>query len=439
MSIPPAGFQIARRTHPQLLIRILGAGGILIGSTVSAAPAVLSPPPPVAIQGWPSLQAGRLCPPLQRSFKSLLGQGSSAWSVSVVDRHGQLLADINGTVAKVPASNQKLITTAFALDKLGPDFKLRTQLLRRPDGVLEISGEGDPDLGIREIQRFAMAALGHGGARSFSSRDDLQLTIREEPRQHWWPSDWHPADRIYTYGAPITRLALTSNALDVAVTNPIGRLQRLLESEIYRQGGKAHLKLVNHDQVKTSSAQSVLLHEEDSAPMHALVSLANAESHNFTAEVLLRHAAESWDVRLASREAMRWMQRQNLPLNGLRIADGSGLSRNNRISSQTLATLLMRMGHHPLAPYYQASMAIAGQRGTLRKFFRGTALEGKFWGKTGTLNGVRSISGILETADGPRYVSALANGASSPNTTIGLLLKATQRFSPCSSSVSTSK
>ena len=439
MRIIPASFQIIKRTHSQLLIRILGVGGILMGSNVSAAPTVLSPPPPVAVQGWPSLQSGRLCPSLQRSFKSLLGQGSSAWSVSVVDRHGQLLADINGTVAKVPASNQKLITTAFALDKLGPDFKLRTQLLRRPDGVLEISGEGDPDLGITEIQRFAMAALGQGGSRTFRSHDNLQLLIREEPQQRWWPSDWHPADRIYAYGAPITRLALTSNALDVAVTNPIGRLQRLLEREIHRQGGSAHLSLVNHDQVKTSSAQSVLLHEEDSAPMHALVSLANAESHNFTAEVLLRHAAKSWDVRLASREAMRWMQRQNLPLTGLRIADGSGLSRNNRMSSQTLATLLMRMGHHPLAPYYQASMAIAGQRGTLRKLFRGTSLEGKFWGKTGTLNGVRSISGILETEDGPRYVSAIANGASSPNRTIGLLLKATQRFSPCSSSLSTSK
>ncbi|MED5165176.1 MAG: D-alanyl-D-alanine carboxypeptidase, partial [Cyanobacteriota bacterium] len=81
---------------------------------------------------------------------------------------------------------------------------------------------------------------------------------------------------------------------------------------------------------------------------------------------------------------------------------------------------------------------IAGQRGTLRKLFRGTSLEGKFWGKTGTLNGVRSISGILETVDGPRYVSAIANGASSPNRTIGLLLLATQRFSPCSSSLSTS-
>jgi len=177
-----------------------------------------------------------------------------------------------------------------------------------------------------------------------------------------------------------------------------------------------------------------VLHEEISAPMHALLSLANTESHNFTAEVLMREAASAWDVRQASYEAMRWMRSQNLPIQGLRVADGSGLSRSNRVTSQTLAALLMRMNQHPLSAYYRASMAIAGQRGTLRNYFRGTPLEGRFQGKTGTLTGVRSVSGFLDTLNGVRFVSLISNGATSPNSTIGRVLQSVHRFSPCPSS-----
>ena len=76
----------------------------------------------------------------------------------------------------------------------------------------------------------------------------------------------------------------------------------------------------------------------------------------------------------------------------------------------------MRMDQHPFSAYYQASMAIAGQRGTLRNLYRGSVLDGRFRGKTGTISGVRSISGYLQTADGPRYVSMISNGSVRPNT-----------------------
>ena len=118
-------------------------------------------------------------------------------------------------------------------------------------------------------------------------------------------------------------------------------------------------------------------------------------------------------------------------MTGLRLRDGSGLSRGNRLTSRSISVLLWRMAQHPLAAYYQASMAIAGQRGTLRNFFRGTTLQGRFWGKTGTLSGVRSISGILETSGGPRYVSMISNGAYAPNSVMGNILLASQRVSRC--------
>ncbi len=403
---------------------------------VAAEPSFLSLPEPPSGQPFPQLKKlGRSCASLQQALNRLLDPVSNAWSVSVVNSDGDLLSDINGAKARIPASNQKLISTAFALDQLGPDFRLRTQLVQRPDGTLELKGQGDPDLGIAGLQRFALAAMGQGGARG-TSPGAVNLMVREEPRRNWWPSDWHPADRAYAYGAPITRLALTSNSLGGAVSDPYRRLETLFKKEVKRRGGTIEVRqaLPKPEMQHSNKTESIIvLHEETSAPMHALLSLANTESHNFTAEVLLRQASDQWDVRAASAAAHLWMQKQGIPVEGLRIADGSGLSRNNRVSSQTIAALLMRMDQHPYASYYQASMAIAGRRGTLRNYFIGSPIEGKFWGKTGTISGVRSISGILQTQDGPRYVSMISNGASRPNATIGQILRAVFRLSPCPS------
>ncbi len=394
------------------------------------------PPPPPTEQPLPQLQPGRSCPALQTALRSNVGSEARVWSVTVLNSDGDVLGTINGAVPRIPASNQKLISTAYALDRLGPDFRLKTRLIQRPDGSMELNGQGDPDLGIAGLQRFVLAALRQGGARG-NSVAGVKLMVREEPRSNWWPSDWHPADRGYAYGAPITRLALTSNAVGGAVSDPYSRLQRLFQQEALRRGGTVQIQRGQPVAETLSAVQqnTVVLHEESSAPMHALLSLANTESHNFTAEVLMRQASGLWDVRAASRATERWMFKQGLPVQGLRVADGSGLSRNNRVTSNTIAALLMRMDQHPFSAYYQASMAIAGQRGTLRNLYRGSVLDGRFRGKTGTISGVRSISGYLQTVDGPRYVSMISNGSVRPNTVMGQILRSVKRFSPCPSSV----
>ncbi len=394
------------------------------------------PPPPPTEQPLPQLQPGRSCPALQTALRSNVGSEARVWSVTVLNSDGDVLGTINGAVPRIPASNQKLISTAYALDRLGPDFRLKTRLIQRPDGSMELNGQGDPDLGIAGLQRFVLAALRQGGARG-NSVAGVKLMVREEPRSNWWPSDWHPADRGYAYGAPITRLALTSNAVGGAVSDPYSRLQRLFQQEALRRGGTVQIQRGQPVAETLSAVQqnTVVLHEESSAPMHALLSLANTESHNFTAEVLMRQASGLWDVRAASRATERWMFEQGLPVQGLRVADGSGLSRNNRVTSNTIAALLMRMDQHPFSAYYQASMAIAGQRGTLRNLYRGSVLDGRFRGKTGTISGVRSISGYLQTVDGPRYVSMISNGSVRPNTVMGQILRSVKRFSPCPSSV----
>ena len=384
-----------------------------------SAPLAAMPPAPPPL-GLPQLQGSVACPALQQRLRTALGREAWAWSVSIADPQGRLLAEINGLQPRIPASNQKLISTAYALDRLGPDYRLNTRLWRLPDGTLRLTGEGDPDLGLPQLQRFAQLALGQGGG-SGSPVGPVRLELAEEPRQAWWPQGWHPDDRLYAYGAPVTRLAVTSNAIHSAVANPPSRLQTLLQNTLARQGGNARIALVSANAPLPQDA--VLLHEEPSVPMHGLLSLANTESHNFTAEVLLRQAAGSWDLQQARQRATLWLLEQGLPMQGIRLADGSGLDRANRLTSRLLAALLLRMDQHPYGRQYLASMAVAGQRGTLRNLYRGTPLQGRFYGKTGTISGVRSISGVLQTGQGPRYVSAISNGAAAPNTTIGQVLQ----------------
>ena len=288
---------------------------------------------------------------------------------------------------------------------------------------------GDPDLDLAQLKRFAKLALGSGGSSGTTPAGKVKIQLVEEPQQRWWPAGWHWADRAEAYGAPVTRLALTSNALHMAVSNPPSRLQTLLSKEIQLQGGSAAISLV--PATSSSTEQATLLHEERSVGMHGLLSLANTDSHNFTAEVLLRQGTGSWDLPQAQQRAMQWLSAQGLPMAGVRVVDGSGLDRGNRVTSQLLTALLLRMAQHPYASNYAASMAIAGQRGTLRNLWRGTELDGRFRGKTGTISGVRSITGILETADGPRYISMVSNGAGSPNSTIGAILRQSQVAGLC--------
>lgn len=380
-------------------------------------------PPPV---GMPRLATEVSCPSLQQQLAQVLGAERSRWSVSVADGSGRLMADINGRQPRVPASNQKLVSSAFALDRLGPDYRLTTQLWRLQDGTLRLTGQGDPDLALPQLQRFAQLAMAAGATPGVPVR----LELAEEAPQNWWPSGWHVADRTYAYGAPITRLAITSNAIDDAVRNPPSRLQTLLRRAM-NQGGGSPLQLALVSARQPLPADAELVHQEPSTSMHGLLSLANTESHNFTAEVLLRQAAGTWDLAEARRLNMLWLGEQGLPMEGVRVADGSGLDRANRVTSRFLVALLLRMDHHPYSRDYLSSMAIAGRRGTLRNLYRGTSLDGRLFAKTGTLTGVRSISGVLQTPDGPRYVSAVSAGAGAPNTTIGRVMREVQAAGAC--------
>lgn len=97
-----------------------------------------------------------------------------------------------------------------------------------------------------------------------------------------------------------------------------------------------------------------------------------------------------------------------------RIADGSGLSRQNLVTPQALVALLDAMWRSPETATFRRSLPIAGQTGTLQRRFKGTILEGKLIAKTGTLTGVSALSGYFPHGDRWVAFSILVNHSNQP-------------------------
>ena len=90
------------------------------------------------------------------------------------------------------------------------------------------------------------------------------------------------------------------------------------------------------------------------------------------------------------------------------------------------------MEKHNDSKFYISSLSILGVRGTLRTFDGIEYLNGKFYGKTGTLNGVRSISGYLNSKQGYLYISLIYNGEGEVDDEISSILKSVYINRNCS-------
>jgi serine-type D-Ala-D-Ala carboxypeptidase/endopeptidase (penicillin-binding protein 4) len=142
----------------------------------------------------------------------------------------------------------------------------------------------------------------------------------------------------------------------------------------------------------------------------------NRWSDNYRAEILALQLARAYSGRAkysSLNKALHSVYDENgFALKSLIADDGSGLSRKNRISAQDINELLKFMGRHKKFPTFLDSLAVAGKSGTLRKRFKGTPFEGKFYGKTGTLDGVSALSGYwLRDKRPPITFSFIGNGA----------------------------
>lgn len=142
----------------------------------------------------------------------------------------------------------------------------------------------------------------------------------------------------------------------------------------------------------------------------------NKFSNNvMTRMLLLEMAAASGQGALPPDRAGQWLHQwyrsQGLALPSLVMENGSGLSRQARISAGDMVTLLARAASSPTAPWFEDSLPVVGIDGTMKTRLRMDPVAGQAQIKTGTLQDVRAIAGYVTAASGRRYaLSLMING-----------------------------
>ncbi len=152
-----------------------------------------------------------------------------------------------------------------------------------------------------------------------------------------------------------------------------------------------------------------LLLEFDSLPLNRIVADINEYSNNVMARMLylnlgaLRYGAPAT---LAKGEAAirAWLAAQGLEMPELKLENGAGLSRVERISAASLAALLRLAARRPLKHDFIASLPALGLEGTLKNRLADTPLAGRAWLKTGSLDGVRALAGYVLDANGRHLI-----------------------------------
>lgn len=164
-----------------------------------------------------------------------------------------------------------------------------------------------------------------------------------------------------------------------------------------------------------------VLVSRESRPLAEQIRAVNKNSNNVVARMLLlalgaEHMPGPADARTGVAAARQVLAGQGLDFPELRVENGSGLSREGRIAASSLARLLQAAHASPRMPEFIASMAIAGEDGTVRRRWRADGAAGRAHLKTGTLRDVSALAGYVRGASGRHYLLvSLANDGQAYN------------------------
>lgn len=371
------------------LRRTLGAAGaglfVLLGA---AAPAH-------------ALSASELRSQLSGTHKAL---GSSAGALVVDLETGRTLFSRRATTPLVPASNEKLFTTAAALVRFGPQARLQTRVFVTPgteideNGVvdaLHLVGGGDPALNDIALRALALdvGAAGVRRVRTGVLADESHLDTRRGPagRPDPFLGGWL-GGLTWAHGRPDPSLGPAQEAAT--------RFHGLLKQRGIRLARGPRVQAIPRSALDVSLPIATV----DSPPMGTLTTTTNVPSDNFYAEMLLKGLGARFGTSGSTAAGVRVMRSTLKSLDALprANADGSGLSRRNRASAREVVALLRAMDAQPgpLRTAWMSSLAVVGSTGTLARRMRGTSAAGRCRGKTGTLTGVSALSGYCTTAGG---------------------------------------
>jgi D-alanyl-D-alanine carboxypeptidase/D-alanyl-D-alanine-endopeptidase (penicillin-binding protein 4) len=312
---------------------------------------------------------------------------------------GTVLFEQNPGRSLAPASNEKLPLAYAALTQLGPTYRIETDVLGQGQqdgtqwtGTLVLKGNGDPTLSRADLRALAaqVKALGirsvTGGLTGDESAYDTRRIVAG-----WKPSffidESPPLSALVVDRARVGRVVAHSPALAAATA--------------FRAAlAKVGIAVAGPVRTGTADAWSEPLADVSSPTLWSMLRFMDRESDNFTAEMLLKQlglmelgrgtsAAGAAVVTQALADA-------GVPMTGVRIVDGSGLSRLDRLTANALGSLLkIAWGDPTVSPALVASLPVAGVNGTLQHRLQKPPAKGNVLAKTGTTETASSLSGYV--------------------------------------------
>jgi serine-type D-Ala-D-Ala carboxypeptidase/endopeptidase (penicillin-binding protein 4) len=348
---------------------------------------------------------------LARALRAPGVSRSSAIAVELTT--GRIVYARNPRLPLIPASNEKLAVTYAALVSLGPAFRIETQVLgvgeqdgREWHGDLVLKGFGDPTLSSLGLRRLA-AEVRATGIRLVTGRivgDESYFdAFRTAPgwKPYFFINESPPLSALTVDRGRYLGHTSRTPALAAAIL-----FHKALTAAGVRVAGPAQLGAVPTDE-EVYPLASLL-----SPPLSSILRFMDFESDNFTAEILLKQLGtlESGQGTTASGAlaVRRILSEYGLPLDGVRIADGSGLSRLNRLTAITLVHMLRSAWVSPeFRDSFFSFLPVAARSGTLERRMIRTAAAGRVRAKTGTTRESSALTGIVK---GRYAFSILQNG-----------------------------
>jgi D-alanyl-D-alanine carboxypeptidase/D-alanyl-D-alanine-endopeptidase (penicillin-binding protein 4) len=324
---------------------------------------------------------------------------------------GEVLFERNPTLSLAPASTEKLAVTLAALSALGPSFRIETQVLGEGeqigavwDGDLVLQGHGDPTLSSADLRSLAaqVRAAGirrvTGGVAGDESWFDARRTA--------------PGWMAYFYVfecPPLSALSVDRGRYRGQVASEPALAAALAFRDALQSAGVA---VAGKATARPAGEYAYPLASVASPALWALVRSMDRTSDNFAAELLLKElgaVVRQRGTTAAGAQVVRSeLETFDVPMAGVRIVDGSGLSRLDRLTANALVAILAAAWLDPtVRKPLLGALPVAGVNGTLEDRMRRPPARGHVLAKTGTTREASALSGFVRD----RYVFAvLQNG-----------------------------
>jgi len=203
----------------------------------------------------------------------------------------------------------------------------------------------------------------------------------------------------------------------VAIERPAAFFGFLLAENLAKAGIKTNGQLIEKP---LGDNCDVKMLAEYSTPIADCLARCNKNSLGLAAEALLKTIAanskpDGKDGSWAGGQQVisRYLLGLGIDRSQFHIDDGSGLSRQNKLSANAIIRVLSDTYKSRHWRFYKDSLAVGGVDGTIAKYFKEQQYKGKIFAKTGYMAGIRSFSGVCTTADGDYIFSILANNTNS--------------------------